>query len=211
MDVTSAIEALRKARDENASVAHAPISWFLVDQALAALDAAQGEAVAKVFVPGPLSQEVGMSIFPLPTGRGLPHGTKLFAAPQSPPAAVPSSGLRDSVLNSAKFRASCYALVGIVEGIAGLGRRWAADGERIKDTPEWVEFYNRIAAMRNGTAEAHPAPVSVPSKDLAWWAGSLLIQCQQADVQGELPECIDGSVMDKLAAALAANKENGND
>ena len=66
-------------------------------------------------------------------------------------AQVPERGLRDSVLNSAKFRASCYALVKIVEGIEGLGRRWAANGERLKDTREWVAFYNCVAAMRNGT------------------------------------------------------------
>ena len=76
----------------------------------------------------------------------------LAAAPaQQPAAAVPEGGLRDSVLNSAKFRASCYALVGIVEGIEGLGRRWAANGERLKDTREWVAFYNCVASMRNGT------------------------------------------------------------
>lgn len=41
-DYHKALAALRKERDENASVGHAPISWFLVDQAIAALDAAQG-------------------------------------------------------------------------------------------------------------------------------------------------------------------------
>lgn len=77
----------------------------------------------------------------------------------SPPTAVPAEGLRDSALNSAKFRASCYALVGIVEGIEGIGRRWATNGERLKDTREWVAFYNSVAAMRNGTTEAPPAAV----------------------------------------------------
>ena len=90
---------------------------------------------------------------------------------QAPPAAVPEGGLRDSVLNSAKFRASCYALVGIVEGIEGLGRNWAANGERLKDTREWVAFYNCVAAMRNGTfnqasaEQAPPAALAVPAVD----------------------------------------------
>ena len=86
--------------------------------------------------------------------------------PAPPPAglaAVPEGGLRDSVLNSAKFRASCYALVGIVEGIQGLGRCWAANGERLKDTPEWVAFYNCVAAMRNGTAEPASAAQAPPA------------------------------------------------
>jgi len=89
----------------------------------------------------------------------------LAAAPaQQPAAAVPEGGLRDSVLNSAKFRASCYALVGIVEGIEGLGRNWAANGERLKDTREWVAFYNCVASMRNGTFnQASAAPAQQPA------------------------------------------------
>lgn len=46
MDFTNAIHALRLARDENASIGHEPVSWFLVDAAIAALDAARGQAVA---------------------------------------------------------------------------------------------------------------------------------------------------------------------
>jgi hypothetical protein len=63
---------------------------------------------------------------------------------------------RDSALSSARFRAACYRLVGIVEGVEGMGRRWAANGERLKDTPEWVAFYNAAADMRNGRSLAIP-------------------------------------------------------
>lgn len=83
--------------------------------------------------------------------EAVPYWLGAPPAPVAPAAVVPEGGLRDSVLNSAKFRASCYALVGIVEGIQGLGRCWAANGERLKDTPEWVAFYNCVASMRNGT------------------------------------------------------------
>lgn len=101
---------------------------------------------------------------------------KVRALKQAPPATVPAGGLRDSVLNSAKFRASCYALVGIVEGIAGLGRRWASDGERLKDTPEWVAFYNSVSAMRNGTAEPTSATQAPPAAAAAVPEGMVMVQ-----------------------------------
>jgi hypothetical protein len=79
----------------------------------------------------------------------------------SPAAALPEragggEAFRDSALSSARFRAACYRLVGIVEGVEGMGRRWAANGERLKDTPEWVAFYNAAADMRNGRSFAIP-------------------------------------------------------
>jgi hypothetical protein len=82
-------------------------------------------------------------------------------ATPSPAAAQPERAgggdvSRDSALLSARFRAACYRLVGIVEGVEGMGRRWAANGERLKDTPEWVAFYNAAADMRNGRSFAIP-------------------------------------------------------
>ena len=164
--------------------------WYEV--ANAAIDAARGEAVAFLY-----TLEYGSSVADRrvsPYRLNYPFGvcgadyqrsnedgvsyvreTPLYAAPPAaavptpPPAGiavVPEMG-RDSVLNSAKFRASCYTLVGIVEGIQGLGRCWAANGERLKDTREWVAFYNSVSAMRNGNAEPTSAtqapPAAVPA------------------------------------------------
>jgi hypothetical protein len=67
-----------------------------------------------------------------------------------------------------------------------------------------AEAYHEIEAVRRGLNTAPQPQAANVSKDLLWWAGSLLICCQQADVQGELPECIDGGVMEKLAAAIKA-------
>ena len=55
-DYPTALAALREARDENASIGHEPVSWFLVDAALAALEAARGEAVDQQFRWRPLGQ-----------------------------------------------------------------------------------------------------------------------------------------------------------
>ena len=55
-DLDKALAALREARDENASIGHEPVSWFLVDAALAALDEARGAAVAYVGDAGPVTE-----------------------------------------------------------------------------------------------------------------------------------------------------------
>ena len=146
-------EALRQALEE----------CFHTQRALlAAIDEAQGKAVLLVNAEQLADHRVsGMNAVRAghqDHARGL-HTVPLYVAPQAPPDTVPAKWLRDSALNSARFRARCYALVGIVEGIAGLGRRWASDGERLKDTREWVAFYNSVSAMRNGTTEAPPAVV----------------------------------------------------
>lgn len=150
------------------------------DRLLSALDAAQGEAVLGSVQSGSVTIpfwvidyaqkiELFMKVNGVDAWALGGIQSRDLPPPQAPPAAVPAEGLRDSALNSAKFRASCYALVGIVEGIAGLGRRWASGGERLKDTPEWVAFYNSVSAMRNGTAEPTSAtqapPAAVPAQE----------------------------------------------
>lgn len=42
--------------------------------------------------------------------------------------------------------AICEALVNLVEGHPV--HRWAADGVRLKDTPEWVAFYNLVRRLK---------------------------------------------------------------
>ena len=127
-DITKAIAAAREALHEHDAYGM-PIDAGTIRDLLAALDAAQGEAVAKVFVPGPLSQEFGMDIFPLPAGRGLPHGTKLFAAPQAPPAAVPAVritprdgkwvyGDNDEVFNSCDHETELSAVTDALDNYA---------------------------------------------------------------------------------------------
>ena len=174
-DYPKALDAARDALD-NHDYGH-EIPAYVVRNLLAAIDAARSQAVASVQTITSLAGETRKII----VGKAevidaLPVGTAVFAAP--PAAVVPEGGLRDSVLNSAKFRASCYALVGIVEGIERLGRCWAANGERLKDTPEWVAFYNCVASMRNGTfnqasaEQAQPAAAVVPADDAieaAYW------------------------------------------
>ncbi len=178
---------------------------------LAALDAARGQAVAwQVTVVDN-------------TGT---HDYAKWAGLQAPPAAaVPEEGLRDSVLNSAKFRASCYALVGIVEGIEGLGRNWAANGERLKDTREWVAFYNCVAAMRNRTFnQASAAPAQQPAA-LAVPDGWQITTDQKLDAiwlhltgpNGRVSFSVThgtyrSKTLQEFAAALAErNKENNNE
>lgn len=63
----------------------------------------------------------------------------------------------------------------------------------------------RGEAERARAAPQPQAPRRLP-KDALWWAGSLLACCQQAYVQGELPDCIDGRVMEKLATAIEAEE-----
>jgi hypothetical protein len=69
--------------------------------------------------------------------------------------ATPQSAAREPGGEDAALRVAVDALVGIVERAEGRGRRWAANGERLKDTPEWVAFYN--AALRTRT----PAPAVI--------------------------------------------------
>lgn len=75
-DLSAAIAALRAERDANASIGHEPVSWFLVDAALTALDAAQGEAVAWKIT---LADNTGTYDYAQWAG---------LQAPQAPPAAV---------------------------------------------------------------------------------------------------------------------------
>jgi hypothetical protein len=136
----------------------------------------------------------------------------------SPPASA-GEGFRDSVLSSARFRAACYKLVGIVEGVEN--RRWAADGERIKDAPEWVAFYNCVSNMRNGVAA--PTPPAAAQEDgrdakryrwlksagivrvhpMVTRAGSR-IYADGSNVPGNFTYIIDGKVSDLDAAIDAA-------
>ena len=82
MDFTDAIHALRRARDENASIGHEPVSWFLVDAALSALDAAQ--PVAWMTAGGDVSRSYAWAAERCMETDPSP----LYLAPQAPPAAV---------------------------------------------------------------------------------------------------------------------------
>ena len=139
----------------------------------------------------------------------LPEKVRALRQAQQPAAAVPAGGLRDSVLNSAKFRASCYALVGIVEGIAGLGRRWASDGERLKDTPEWVAFYNSVSAMRNGTSAKQAPPAAVPA---GYDEDEIADACMMAEVSDSKYEAVITYLSyNRRAMLTAANKNKETD
>ena len=48
-----------------------------------------------------------------------------------------------------KLEACSDALNGIVEGVRN--ERWASEGRRLKDTPEWCAFYCAISALKENT------------------------------------------------------------
>lgn len=103
MDFTDAIHALRRARDENASIGHEPVSWFLVDAALAALDAAQGEAVWQLSSASASdcwydydSEATAKAVAKASGWKGR-DVRAVYLAPQAPPAAVPAGYVPDAV------------------------------------------------------------------------------------------------------------------
>jgi hypothetical protein len=79
-------------------------------------------------------------------------------APQGPNAAAPRSA-NNSMENlpgklSPELMAALEDLMQIVEGVRS--ERWAADGRRLKDTPEWCRLYVLRCAILRGAPEAEP-------------------------------------------------------
>jgi len=54
---------------------------------------------------------------------------------------------RDELARLRKLEACCVALNEIVEGVRN--ERWASEGRRLKDTPEWCAFYCAVKDAEN--------------------------------------------------------------
>lgn len=97
----------------------------------------------------------------LSSGEGDGRTVPLYTHPA--PAQVDEGAVHERIVQQARFRAACYALVELVEGQPG--HRWVnGDGFRLKDAEAWVKFYNTVSDMRNGQQAALTAAAKEGSR-----------------------------------------------